>query len=103
MLSKLLGTCTASILRYARLHGGIHNRPKVGDFALWNGHVEIVTDTEGEGFSTMGSSGRDGNPVPTAKDFTGTNDDDLNYYGHGFIGFWTPVLPQSVISLQKKD
>ena len=100
LLAALLGTSTASILHYAKLHGGIHQKPKVGDFALWIGHVEVVTSVNGDNFDTMGSSGRDGNPVPTPKSFSGTDDSDLKYYGKGvFVGFWTPQLPKRSISL----
>ncbi|MBX2916272.1 MAG: hypothetical protein KF856_13460 [Cyclobacteriaceae bacterium] len=76
--------------------------PKVGDIALWNGHAEIVYAVhEGGAFSTIGSSSKDGTPVPHNKwkQFKGLSDPQLKRYGRGgsasngvFLGFITPIV-----------
>ena len=65
-------------------------KPKVGDIAIWGGHVEIVVSVNGDSFTTSGSSGKNGTPIPTSKTFKSSTDDDLKEYSGKFQGFWTP-------------
>lgn len=102
-LAKAIGSNTSSIKSYAQGHGGVRtNNPAVGDLALWQGHVEIVTGVNGQAFNTSGASGRSGSPIPSAKSFTGINDKAIKWYGNGtFVGFWTPQIPVPKLQVPK--
>lgn len=100
---------TSNIEAYGRLHGGVRtSSPLVGDLALWDGHVEIVTAVNGDAFQTSGSTGSasKNTPVPSKKNFTSTSDPQLKQYGANapkgvFKGFWTPQVPQPKLKVSK--
>ena len=98
-LAKAMGVGSSDLVEnYANKHGGIRkNNPKVGNFAIWKGHVEFVTKVNGDSFETSGSAGYDESPIPTTKKFKGLNDKILQLYGNyklrlkglkTFVGFW---------------
>ena len=101
--SKASAGATSGVEVYARKNCGIRKSdPRVGDVAIWNGHVEIVVGVNGQAFKTSGSSGRGGAPIPSTKSFPGFNDPHLKYYGSGtFLGFWTPQVPQPRLKTPK--
>jgi hypothetical protein len=124
---------TDAMIKYADEHGGIRTlkptyrdkllhthslkrmcnncelKPQIGDLALWEGHVEIVIEVDGEKFRTSGSSGQASrnDPVPTQKPldgmqkymFNNSADASLRSWGTNgrqregvFLGFWTIEL-----------
>ncbi len=104
-LAKKLGGGTDDYIYWANKEKGLRKVednpvPKIGDIALWKGHVAFVVAVHGTGFTISHSSGKEGvTKVPKITTFKNLNDNQLKYYGTGggkgngvFVGFWTPKL-----------
>jgi hypothetical protein len=87
---------TTAFKNYIEAHGGFRtNGPKVGDIVMWNGHIEIVVEADGNNFVMSGSSGATGSDIPRTE---GEGWLDTEHYKDGswpwgngyFLGFWTP-------------
>jgi RHS repeat-associated protein len=71
--------------------------PKVGDIAVWGGHVELVVSVNGKNFTTIGMRGETGTVGPTIMGASKNGyvwlNTDYNIGGLAsgdFMGFWTP-------------
>jgi RHS repeat-associated protein len=90
---------TNTIRKYIESHGGFRKtNPKDGDLIMWEGHIEIITDVDGDKFLIHGARGSKGSEVPTSLGQTikgyvwlSTSYSKIDQIGAGkYIGFWTP-------------
>lgn len=94
------GVNTRTIKSYINKNGGFRKtKPKNGDLIMWEGHVEYVTDVDGEKFLTHGAGGGSGAkvPRPMGKSKNGyvwlnTSYNKIGDLGSGkYLGIWTPT------------
>lgn len=66
--------------------------PKIGDLAIWTGHVEFVQSVNGSYFTLFGAGGSSFVPRSIGQGWLKIGHSNLNRSWNGnFLGFWTPL------------